>query len=237
MDLDLGIVIYKEKGHFSNSLEVIDRSYSAKVFNGNWNRCNVFYDDDDDISIPPRLEDIKKAFSRPDYSYIKTRFANDNVRVGSQKYKEEKQRENISFDITKAFSVGKTSMILDFIIDLCRSIGDFDEVMFLIDLEDPYMKSYELIREVKDKHGTNIDFFNTNNGVEWIYILSPKMYEPLFTKEELLAIPAYKVYEWDNEGRIYIQVYENAWDFEKNPQSIKYLLDTTRYLSKILKEK
>jgi hypothetical protein len=66
----------------------------------------------------------------------------------------------------------------------------------------------------------------------WIQILSPADYSNFFTKEQMLAAPAYYVEELP-EGRVLYQLYPNPWADPSTPELAEYLNPLYHYLQKI----
>jgi hypothetical protein len=66
-------------------------------------------------------------------------------------------------------------------------------------------------------------------AVGWLHLVSPTVYEPFFTREDLLNAPAHEVLEWD-DGTIQITTYKDFLPYDR-PEALEAIRRLSLYLN------
>ena len=192
----------------------------------------TFYDQDQDQRHPINLEDRCKYLDR------KASATNLILKSGDCIIEyDEYHRKNSDIPTVQALSLKvelsffkeiekKLTQLVNTIFEKTEKIGF--SIKFVVD--DPQEEPYLNILERYKIEAVSGMWYNIFTGNDYIRIITPAIYEPYFTKEDLLATPAYKVYEWDDEGRIFMQFYETAWDYD-NPKAMGQIKRALDYLN------
>ena len=196
-----------------------------------WQRITI-YDQDEDKRYTINLEDR--------YKYLEKKASAMNLKLESKfcdifydEYhnvnSDPLKNQTLVIELELSYFKRKEKILTSYINSVLKKTKDIVfSVGFSVDIpqEEPYLDILERY-EIEEVSSIMHPIFGGN---DYIQIIDPQEYEPYFTKEDLLATPAYKVYEWDNKGRIFMQFYETAWDYD-NPKAMGQIKRALDYLN------